>query len=423
MTGPAPRSFYTLTFAPPGLKALLRLYAVANPGEAPLKNVVLTNTVHRTKASGKTLTETVQHAAMADAAGDANVRSIVTGVLDDTAVTAVRDEKADFAALKIPLGDLGPGECKTCLVYHVTTLDSVNGKPVPAEADRTLAAIKARGVGLLDDTIGYWRDYHAATTTLEAPGPWGRRVADFIDDVKMLVQVQQFERTGAVGPMWFFSDQWIRDACGPMKSFLRTGKFDNARRVLDYHYRAFTASRKILNWVPMDVDINKTWPPVDDWSQITMNYADRHANCEVPSWVILKHYWYLQFSGDTKTIAEHWGYLKRCFYGQFDNPHDKLFRPDFKIPFHGDETYIYSGGEGLWPDRYDLQQSSYPGGNIYSADSSFELVAAGEALAAMARSIGRGEEAEQRSPKSRARSAPPPRTTTGWKTSASTPRG
>ena len=385
--------FYALTFAPPGLKALLRVYAVANGSDTPLRDVVLTNTIQRTRAAGRFLTETVKHAAMADAAGDANTRTMISGVLDDAEVTATRDEKANSGALAIRLGDIAPGECRKSLLYHLAFLETVNDKPVEPDAEKTLAAIKARGYGLLDDTVKYWREYNAATTTLEAPGPWGVRVADFIDDVKMLVQVQQFERTGAVGPMWFFSDQWIRDACGPVKSFVRTGRFENARRVLDYHYLASAACRKILNWLPMDVDIAKAWPPVEDWSKITVNYADRHAMCEVPSWVVLQHYWYFRASGDSRTIGNHWDYLKRCFYGQFDNPTDKIFRPDFKIPFHGDETYIYSGGEALWKDRYDLQQSSYPGGNIYSADSSFELAAAGDALVAMAKALGKNEDA------------------------------
>ena len=388
-------AFYALTLAPPGLKALIRIYAVANTSDAPLKAVVLTNANHRTKVAGKALTETIKHGAMADAAGDANTRTILTGVLDDLPVEASRDEKANVGSLRISFGDIAPGECKRCLVYHVTSLETVNDKPVASDAEQTLAKVKERGYGLLDDTVKYWRDYNAATTSLDAPGPWGQRVADFIDDVKMLVQVQQFERTGAVGPMWFFSDQWIRDACGPVKSFLRTGRFDHAKRVLDYHYLASIACRKILNWLPMDVDIHKPWPPVDDWSQITMSYADRHANCEVPSWIVLKHHWYFRFTGDTRTIADHWGYLKRCFYGQFDNPADKLFRPDFRIPFHGDETYIYSGGEALWPNRYDLQQTSYPGGNITSADSSFELAAAGDALVEMAKALGKNDEAAQ----------------------------
>jgi len=388
-------AFYALTLAPPGLKALLRIYAVANTSDAPLQSVVLTNSNPRTKVEGKTLTETIKHGPMPDAAGDGNTRTILTGVLDDLPVEAARDEKANVGSLRISLGDLAPGEARRCLLYHVASLESVNDKPVPSDAEQTLARVKERGYGLLEDTIKYWRDYNATTTHLEAPSPWGQRVADFIDDVKMSVQVQQFERTGAVGPMWFFSDQWIRDACGPVKSFLRTGRFDNAKRVLDYHYLASIACRKILNWLPMDVDIHKPWPPVDDWSQITMSYADRHANCEVPSWIILKHHWYFRSTGDTRTIADHWGYLKRCFTGQFDNPTDKVFRPDFRIPFHGDETYIYSGGEALWPNRYDLQQNSYPGGNITSADSSFELAAAGDALVEMANALGKKDEAAQ----------------------------
>jgi hypothetical protein len=386
---------YTITFAPPKLKALLRIYAVANISKAPLKNVLLVNAIHRAKSDGRTLTETVKHIPVADAKGETNTRTMITGVLDELEVKAGYDEKHRRGSLKIHFGDIAPGESGKCLLHHITFLATSNGKPVKSDAEQTLATIKKGGYKLLDDTIRYWRDYNNATTTLEAPGAWGRRVTDFIDDVKMLVQVQQFERTGAVGPMWFFSDQWIRDACGPVKSFLRTGRLDNARRVLDYHYLSSIASRKILNWLPMDVDIHKTRPPVDDWSKITMRYADRHATCEVPSWVVLQHHWYFRFSGDTKTIADHWEYLKRCFYGQFDNPTDKVSRPDFKIPFHGDETYIYSGGEALWHNRYDLQQTSYPGGNLHSADSSFELAAAGDALVEMGKAIGKKDDADK----------------------------
>lgn len=387
--------FYTITFAPPKLKALLRIYAVANTSKAPLKNVALVNAIRRAKPDGKTLKETVKHIPIADAKGDTNTRTMITGVLGEFEVEARHDEKHKTGLVEIDLGDIAPGRFKRCLLYHITFLATSNGKGVKSDAEPTLATIKKGRYKLLDDTVQYWRDYNSTTTMLEAPGPWGRRVADFIDDVKMLVQVQQFERTGAVGPMWFFSDQWIRDACGPVKSFLRTGRLDNARRVLDYHYLSAIASRKILNWLPMDVDIHKDWPPVNDWSKITVNHADRHATCEVPSWVILQHHWYFRFSGDTKTIADHWEYLKRCFYGQFDNATDKVSRPDFKIPFHGDETYIYSGGEALWQNRYDLRQTSYPGGNLHSADSSFELAAAGDALVEMGRAIGKTDDADK----------------------------
>ena len=385
-------NMYAITFAPPDLKAMMRLYIVVNNSGEPLQNVEIRNYNSRVKPEGKTLTETVTHVPIADAAGDRNTRTIITGVLEDQAVTASYNEQNRSGLITIALGEIAPGTHAKRLLYHITFLATRNGEPVPSDAGQTLGRIKQQNYKLLDETIKYWRNYNATSTTLEAPGDWGVRVTDFIDDVKMLVQAQQFKRTGAVGPMSFFSDQWIRDAVGPLKSFSRTGKLENARRILDYHYLSAIACKKILNWLPMDVGIDRELEPVDDWSQITMNHADRHAHCEVPSWVIIKHYWYFRFSGDTETIDEHWEYLKRCYYGQFDNERDKIFRPDFKIPFHGDETYIYSGGEALWGGRYDLQQNSYPGGNIYSADSTFELVAAGDALIEMGKAIGKDDD-------------------------------
>jgi len=378
--------FYTLTFAPPGLKALVRVYAVANNTDKTLTDVRVRNLIPRTKVVGKTLTDTVKHPEMK--AGAENTRTMIAGALDESAVTANVDSGSN-GYLDISFGDVKPGECKKQLVYRVMFLETWDNKPVKPDSDETLAAIRSKGFALLDETIAYWRNYNSATTSLEAPGEWGKRAADFIDDEKMLVQTQQFARTGAVGPMWFFSDQWIRDACGPIKSFLRTGVPQNARRAIDYFYIASVANRIVLNWVGMDVDITKEWPPVEDWNDISVNAGGGdHVSAEVPNWLILQHYWYWKYTGDITPIKEHWPYLVRLYYGQFDNKKDNIFRPDFKIPFHGDETYIYSGGEALWENRYDLQQNSYPGGNIYSADSSFELVAAGDALIEMGRAAG-----------------------------------
>ena len=53
--------FYAVTFAPPKLKALLRMYVVANPGDKPLENVVIRNHIHRAKPDGQTLKETFVH--------------------------------------------------------------------------------------------------------------------------------------------------------------------------------------------------------------------------------------------------------------------------------------------------------------------------------------------------------------------------
>ena len=396
--------FYAVTFAPPDLKALVRIFAVANRAKQPLKNVTVAVAVGRHPVSandpdglrveGKTLREFVVHPEMK--AGAANRRAMIVGVLEEESATAKMGPDNNQGLLEISLGDVAPGQCTKKMTYRVFSLSMWDNKPLTSDAPKTLATIRAKNYKLLDETVQYWRRYNQETTHLEAPGRWGKRVGDFIDDEKMLVQTQQFARTGAVGPMSFFSDQWIRDACGPIKSFLRTGRGDNARRAIDYFYTASVANRCVLNWVGMDVDIAKEWPSIDDWSKISVNAGGGdHVSAEVPNWLVLQHYWYLCYTGNLEPVARHWEYLKRLYYGQIDNAADKISRPDFKLPFHGDETFIYSGGEALWENRYDLQQSSYPGGNIYSADSSFEFVAAGDALVEMGKLLGKGADADK----------------------------
>jgi hypothetical protein len=390
--------FYAVTFAPPDLKALIRIYAVANHSKQAIKNVKVTAAIGRhtsrpedstgLRVEGKTLRESVVHPEMK--AGPANRREMLVGGLEEDSTAVSMDAANGQGLLEIHLGDVAPGEFVRKMTYRVFSLSMWDNRPVASDASAALAAIRAKNYTLLDDSVRYWRQYNQETTHLEAPGRWGKRVADFIDDQKMLVQTQQFARTGAVGPMSFFSDQWIRDACGPIKSFLRTGRPDNARRAIDYFYTASVANRCVLNWVGMDVDIAKAWPMIDDWSKISVHAGGGdHVSAEVPNWLILQHYWYLRSTGDLEPVAQHWEYLKRLYYGQFDNAADKIRRPDFKLPFHGDETFIYSGGEALWENRYDLQQSSYPGGNIDSADSSFEFVAAGDALVEMGNLLGK----------------------------------
>jgi hypothetical protein len=395
--------FYSVTLAPPDLKALVRIYAVANQSNSLLKNVKVTASIGRhpvkpddpdgLRVKGKTLTESVTHGEMK--AGAANKRAMIVGAVEEGAARASMSPDNSQGLLEVSLGDVAPGQCARQMTYRVFSLTMWDNQPAASDAPQTLAAVKAKNYGLFDETVRFWRQYNADTTHLDAPGPWGKRVADFIDDQKMLVQTQQFARTGAVGPMSFFSDEWIRDACGPIRSYLCTGRPDNARRAIDYFYIASVANRTVLNWVGMDVDITKDWPAVEDWSKISVHAGGGdHVSAEVPNWLILQHYWYLRYTGDLGPVARHWEYLKRLYYGQFDNAVDKIFRPDFKLPFHGDETYIYSGGEALWENRYDLRQNSYPGGNIYSADSSFEFVAAGDALVEMGRLIGKDVDAK-----------------------------
>jgi hypothetical protein len=207
--------FYTVTFAPPGLKTLVRIYAVANDSDKALRNVKVTVAIgrHPVKAGEPdglrvkdgTLTESVTHQAMK--AAPANKRTMVVGALDEGAASASMSPDNNQGLLEVRLGDIAPGHSARQMTYRVFSLTMWDNKPLTSDAPRTLAVIKARHDKLLEETVQFWRQYNAETTHLKAPGPWGRRVADFIDDQKMLVQTQQFVRTGAVGPMSFFSDQ------------------------------------------------------------------------------------------------------------------------------------------------------------------------------------------------------------------------
>ncbi len=169
--------FYSVTFAPPGLKALVRIYAVANHSDQVLQNVKVTASIARhavkpgdpdgLRVQDKTLTESVTHREMK--AGPANKRTMIVGALDEAAARASLSPDDNKGLMEVSLGDVAPRRCARQMTYRVFGLTMWDNKPVVSDAPRTLAALKEKNYKLLDETVQYWRQYNAETMHLQAP--------------------------------------------------------------------------------------------------------------------------------------------------------------------------------------------------------------------------------------------------------------
>jgi len=279
--------------------------------------------------------------------------------------------KRDDDHLTFSIPDVAPGKPRTCclalLFSESADAESAIRKQVISRHDRLLA-----------DTLTWWKEKLAPTVHVTSGD---RRLEDLVEGLKVLLLVQQ-DAQGGVCPMVNFKGVWLRDSNGPLLGFLHSGLYENARRLLTYYRQASALHGFTAREFPLDLNVES------DPDLTTEKWAASGTDrCEVPSFVVLQHAWWLDATGDKTLLERHWHYVRRNAIHQvlIDGLHGPL------QTFNGDETYMGGAYYSLFPTR-----SGYPNALIrpdaYSADSMFEYVAAHEAMVRLARIMGRHED-------------------------------
>jgi len=165
---------------------------------------------------------------------------------------------------------------------------------------------------------------------------------------------------------------WVRDSVGPVRFFTQTGYSEEVARYLRYQYVGNGHMKEIRLNLPLDIPDPFNTFEEPDWSQTTVERA------EVPSYIVLQHWWYYQQTADLGLLEDHYDYLKRCIFGQELSERGTL-------PFHGDETYRFPGYSAY---RQGFDVHDYVQMETQSADSAFEFAAAAEAMAQVAELLG-----------------------------------
>ena len=271
----------------------------------------------------------------------------------------------NVVTIEYPLGRLAPGR-------SVVKMGYMNFGSSPQDEQKVMAAVKGAGFEAFERVRTAWAKW---TENLVRVQTDDNKLDQFMLTAPYILMTQRAS-CGAFSPMHGYTYAWVRDSNGPLRYLAAAGMADTVGQHLDYHFRACAKMGKIYNNVPLDMNVGTT-APVADWEKMPVERA------EVPSFVILQHYWYWRATGDATLIQFHWPMLRRCLLGQ-------EVAADGTLPFHGDETYRFPG--------YELFNA---GENIddwvcldaKSADSAFEYVAAAEGLAEMAKACGHGDEA------------------------------
>jgi len=224
------------------------------------------------------------------------------------------------------------------------------------------------------ETINFWKTWNEGNILFETPD---EKFNDLMNELPMLIEVQRDAHSGAISPMVSYHGFWIRDSNGPILTLLANGKNAEVRQMLDYYKKAVWHYKFSHMLVPLDLALSDV-PEDADFSTVGVEQA------EIPSWIILQHYWYFRHSGDKDFIKSAMPLLRRNLFGM---PLDETYG----AKFHGDETYTH----GALYSTYDREESGkigYPNGYIptdfYSLDNTLIHLEASLALSEMAGAIG-----------------------------------
>lgn len=194
----------------------------------------------------------------------------------------------------------------------------------------TVEAIKAA-----ERTLAWWHSKLADTLYFDTDH---RKLRDLVQDWKVMMLVQRDAISGAVSPMVNYRGCWVRDSVGPLLAFLRFNMWQEAKDILVYLHSATRLLDRVPNHVPLDLDFSKLEGKLVDWDKVEVPAS------EVPSWIVLMHFWYWRVTRDHALIAAHKPLLQRCLTGQ--RRVDQVL-----LPFHGDETWMHGAFYSLYPDR------------------------------------------------------------------------
>lgn len=234
---------------------------------------------------------------------------------------------------------------------------------------------------LLDQTLQYWRKWNEDNITFETPN---KRLNDLMNELPMIIEVQRDAYSGAVSPMVSYHGFWIRDSNGPILTLLANGKYGEVRKMLEYYRKVSNKLRSFRMLIPLDEQVGEE--NTKEGSETNVDFSTFQVErAEVPSWIILQHYWYFRYSGDKKFVSKALPMLERNLFGM---PIDEKFGASF----HGDETYTHGALYSTY-DRLESGSIGYPNGYIptdfFSLDNTLIHREAAYALEEIAKAVGR----------------------------------
>jgi len=175
----------------------------------------------------------------------------------------------------------------------------------------------------------YWNHFLAGITDLGAMLPDNlyekelkKQASEACESVAILVKCQQSVSGGVIAGH-FYPMAFVRDMAGTMRGMLSLGMKEEARKILTFLNQRFMQFGNVHNAEGMG------------------NFGGRHCypndEAEVPAYLIVSAFWYVDKTGDAAILEEIYPMLKWAFEIQLPQLGGGM------IGFSGDETYIAGG--------------------------------------------------------------------------------
>ena len=284
-------SLRTLTFATPGQRHLTRIIEVANNGKADVAGLTL-----RALADASLITKDQRLLQIYDR-GDRSCSAVYQ--LSGSRILEIAKTPR---GLETEIGKLAAGGTW----QGVFTIGTAAGHAWPAtqavpQTDMETATAEVR------QTLKWWQAKLEPTTYFDTDRA---KIEDLFEDWKVMMLALRCAHSGMVAPMVNRHGAYTRQTSGALLAFLRFNMWDEAGDCLRYIFRSTRLLGRLQEQHPLDLDFSALEGKETDWSKVKIPAS------EIPSWVILQHFWYWRVTQDMELIEEHWPLLEACLKRQ-----------------------------------------------------------------------------------------------------------
>lgn len=293
----------TLTFAKPEGTTIIRVVEVQNNGKAASGPLTLV-----TKLEGKL-----------EIKGTQIVSVYQGGKRSAFCVFAISEGAADADGFRTELKPLGAGEKWVGLL----TANTGKGMVPPADWSATKPDM-GTAIEAAHATLNWWQAKLKQCPVIETDE---RKLGDLLRDWQVTLLTLRCAQSGVVVPMINYRGAWIRECTGPILMLLRHNMWAEVKQLLRFFHDVIRLQDGIPEHVPLDIDLSELQGMKTDWTKVEIPAGD------LPSLVILHHYWYFRSTRDTELIEEHLPLLTACLKGQ-------KRAEDSMLEFSGNESFL-----------------------------------------------------------------------------------
>lgn len=277
----------------------------------------------------------------------------------------IAPESEHNALLACPIGTLAPDE-KVGVLFYMIAADTA------ADAAQTRSIIEHVGLDGLTETAAQVEKWHEKGLQIHVSSA---DITDLLEVQKEHIRTQ-IAASGVLADLSSGHGQADVCAATPAVRFLLAGGyFDEVQAHLEYLVRVAVAGGVIAARYPAALAVNDTTLPEETWQPTAV--AARPA-----AHLIIQHLWYYRHTGDLELVKRHWPLLQACLV-------ESTATEGEIPPLTADDAEVILASKLL---AAGIEPLGYAGPDSLAAASAISLAVAAEAMADMARALGRDDE-------------------------------